>query len=330
MGKGVSPSPFVLSIMPQNKLFRDISLCFLASFGLFWAGSAVPLMSMPTMLLYPAPLFVLSLRTTPRHAASCLAVISAILAIFVGVEIAASYAVAFGIFGILLSILHRKMSVFGDLMIAALALSIALKIVGVIMIMLSTGVNVLSPDLGQIEEILMDLAAGGVMSTSTQTDINALRESVRISVEYASAIIPSMIICFSATEILFSIWISSRIPLQVSENERHEIPPMREWGFPKNIYIVFAVGLILELLGEESGVSYIPLIAANLMTVSRIMFIIQGLAVTAYFIDRRGAPSVLKYISVAAAPFISIWGDLLSILGICDIGFGLRRERGRS
>jgi uncharacterized protein YybS (DUF2232 family) len=108
--------------------------------------------------------------------------------------------------------------------------------------------------------------------------------------------------------------------------------PFSRWSFPRNILVVLVVGFVCERMGDKLPDIYLLRQAAiNLSAVSRTLFVIQGLAVAYCFMEFRGFPRAVRVIMIIVTPFISILGDIFSILGIADMGFDLRKKtRGKS
>lgn len=312
----------------MSRIFKtkEILIGTAVCIALIVISAAIPLLAMLSMLFFCVPIFIVALRCGIGAGISS-AVLSAVpIAVSSGGEVAAAYALGFGALGVASAAAYDRTKSVGDLVAVFVAMSVALKVCAVILLSAVTGVNVLSPDLSQVEQVLTELAGSGLISPDAQ-DLDAIKESISLSLRYASTIIPSTLMLFAAAEALCALKLSPRFLSSLPAERRKLLPPLREWGFPKNIYLVFAAGLILELFGGGSSIRAIPMIAANLMMISRAIFIIQGLAAVAYFVDTKHAPQVLKYVIVIASPFVSILGDMISMLGICDIGFDLRKRR---
>lgn len=105
-----------------------------------------------------------------------------------------------------------------------------------------------------------------------------------------------------------------------------KLPPFREWRLPKSLLFYYLISLTIILLGMMEEGSTLFLIIVNLQPILEILLYIQGLSVVAYFSYMKGTGKALTIIVVLATFFLPILVMVVRILGIFELGFGLKQR----
>lgn len=103
-----------------------------------------------------------------------------------------------------------------------------------------------------------------------------------------------------------------------------KLPPFREWQLPKSILFYYLVSLMLVLMGFMEEGSTLFLIVVNLHPILDLLLFIQGLSVIAYFSYTKKIGKVLPIMSVVLIILFPILTFVVRMLGIFEIGFGLK------
>ena len=317
--------------MLSGSSLRDWIFCTTIGFGSFVLGVTLPVLTLPLMLVYPFPALFLAYSAGLRSAATSIICSSLLLSIFftslqVSPFLSVVYLVMFGLSGLLIGILARKIDQAGDLLLVAILISLSCKLIVTLVAFRITGHNLLTPDAAQMESAVLaffdsrfSMLSGGERSL--------LKENVSQTVQYLIMLIPYTVILFSATEVLVSCSLASFLAGRRGGKRFFRLPPLGQWSFPKNILLALVVGFICEMLAsKDAELALVGQLGVNLSAIARTLFIIQGLAVSYCFMERRGFPKVARVAMIIATPIITILGDILSIVGIVDIGFNFRER----
>lgn len=312
--------------MLSGSSLRDWIFCTAIGFGSFVLGVTMPVLTLPLMLVYPFPALFLAYSAGARPAITSIACTSLLLSLLLPPILSVVYLVMFGLSGILIGTIARKLDSTGDLLLAAILISLSCKLIVTLVAFRVTGHNLLTPDAAQMESAVLaffdsrfSMLSGGERSL--------LRENVSQTVQYLIMLIPYTVILFSATEVLVSCSIASWVAGRRGDKKFFKLPPLGKWSFPKNILFALVVGFICEILAsKDPQLALMGQLGVNLSAIARTLFIIQGLAVAYWFMERRRFPKVARVAMIIATPIITMLGDILSIVGIVDIGFNLRER----
>lgn len=294
--------------------------------AIFFVMTLLPVASLPLMLIAPCPTLYVYFKHGRGASMICALISGLMLNMLLHPTISVIYIFSYGLCGVVYGEAVRRTSTSADAMLASMTASLLLKLVSIAAVYAMTGINILMPDVSQLEAAIKTIAASSAASVSG-LDADAVAENAILFVDYFVMLIPYYALVFVASEMFISLSAASYILKKYGAEPPFTPPPFKDWSFPKNILIVMVAGFICNLIASSDGSSRaFAQIAANLDAVSRTLFMIQGLAMTVYFMNARGMPRVLRVFVVVVTPFIGILGDIFSLLGIVDVGVDLRKK----
>ena len=312
--------------MLSGSSLRDWIFCTAIGFGSFVLGVTMPVLTLPLMLVYPFPALFLAYSAGARSAVTSIACSSLLLSLLLPPILSIVYLVMFGLSGLLIGTLARKIDSAGDLLLLAILISLSCKLIVTLAAFRITGYNLLTPDAAQMESAVLAFFDSRLAMLSGG-ERSLLKENVSQTVQYLIMLIPYTIILFSASEVLASCSLASFLSGRRGGKKFFRLPPLGKWSFPRNILLALVVGFICEMLAsKDPQLVLVGQLGVNLSAIARTLFIIQGLAVAYCFMERRGFPKVARVAMIIATPIITVLGDILSIVGIVDIGFNLRER----
>lgn len=136
-------------------------------------------------------------------------------------------------------------------------------------------------------------------------------------------LVPVFVVLASLLLALLNQWVSYKI-LNRLEKQRLRFPKFRNLRFPTAILWIYLLAMILILFqGEQDGTLVVAL--QNVMMLTGLFMAIQGFSFI-FFISHHknisiAIPIVLVVVTLIFAPLLF---PLVRILGIIDLGFGLR------
>lgn len=311
----------------RGKAIFEWLLWVLLSVLLFGAGLDVAFLSPLIILAAPVPLMILTCRGGVRDGAMGALFGGLLVYTLMGSVSAFMYSCEFGLLGFLMGVLMLRVKNGADYMFAAIALSIAVKMLLMAVFTLSVGHNpfVITPEAasGLLAGVGSTLAAGGL-----KVSPESLKQYGDAMVSTVELMMPSMLVLFGASDSIVSFWaVRSFLKRGGYEGKLPALPPFGVWRFPKNIFWALLAALILDMASKafpEEGLY--KMLSVNLMEVLRGVFLVQGLSLLWYFMSSRGLHKWLKIVLTLVCALFAPVSYILSMLGIFDIWYDLRRR----
>lgn len=139
------------------------------------------------------------------------------------------------------------------------------------------------------------------------------------------SLFPAMIIMSSIIMSGFNHWLSRVI----SKRLGYPIPalkPFREWSFPRSLIYYYFLTLVLLLFVYQSvAESFWGSAILNLKYLLDVIFTVQGLSFCVYWFYLKGWKKITPLLIVSLFIFPPLT-NILSLLGIFDLGIGLRKR----
>ena len=297
-----------------------------AGIALFVAGMSVPFLSSFVIFVAPVPLALLTrLLGARRGVLSALFGISLICALM-GPEHSFVYLCEFCIIGVASGILLLKCEEGTEYFMYAAAVSVASKLLMMGIFVISSGVNPFF--------VSGDAARAIITSFSSLFSQNGLSVSEADVASYADALtrtvtlmMPSMLILFSAADTLLC-YVAARLYFRrLPEVSIPQLPPFGSWRLPHNIFWALLVTLVLDIAAKAfPQQTVLKMLSLNLMEVLRALFLAEGLSLSWFFLSAFGVNRVLSTVLLVFAVFFSPVSYMLSMIGIFDIWYDLRKR----
>jgi uncharacterized protein YybS (DUF2232 family) len=122
---------------------------------------------------------------------------------------------------------------------------------------------------------------------------------------------------------LISQWVSYKIINRV-EKKNYRFPPFRQLRFPISlIWVYFAAFLLSFLMADQDNSLYIAV--QNLFVLIGLLLAVQGLSFIFFYAHHKNMSKALPVFSIILTVFFPmVFLYLIRIIGIIDLGFGLR------
>lgn len=146
---------------------------------------------------------------------------------------------------------------------------------------------------------------------------------VEKSIEQMKNLIPVGIAILAITMAFLSQWVSYKL-LNRIERTTFKFPAFRDLSFPVAIIWIYLLSLILIMFASDTeGVLFIA--ANNVQSLVGLLMILQGLSFMFFYSHYKKWPKAIPILGVVVTvilPFLFFY--LIGILGLIDLGFGLR------
>jgi uncharacterized protein YybS (DUF2232 family) len=296
--------------------FRDWLICTAASFFLFIAGIALPVLSLPATLVFSFPSALLAAEYGVIVSLSSASLASLLLSLIVPRFYSLMYFFMFGLSGACMGFLAKSKPPCGDLLMMSSAMEFMGKLAGLLVFFLATGINILSPNASEVEKIILSLG----LRLQEQSAVRAAANQIIL-------LIPYSMMFFSGLEAVICLSLLSYVHKKRTSDRIFALPPFGDWRFPRSILMTLVIGFICVKVSDGRDDLYlIRQIGVNLSELSRTLFVLQGLCCGYFFMARKGIPKLFSIMTVALMPFVPFLGDIFAIVGVADMGFGLRER----
>ena len=297
-----------------------------ASVLMFAAGIQIAFLSPLTVLAAPVPFLLFACRVGIK--ASLPGALIGTFAVFFAMgEVAAfMYVCEFAVLGVAAGFLMLRAKSGADYFLAAVAASVAVKLFIIGAFQYAAGVNpfMITPEAAEsfIASFSGTLSQGGVSVSPESVKSYALN-----MVNTVSMLMPAMIILFAACDTAAG-YLAARIYAK-KDGSFHvpELPPFAEWRFPKNIFWALLAALVLDMASKAMPDDPLyKMLAMNMMEVLRGVFLIEGLSLAWYFMTAYRVNRAVKCFAVCFGLFFSPVSYVLSMVGVFDIWYDLRKR----
>lgn len=311
--------------MKAKKIFEWISWVFLSvlmyAFGMGFLFTA-PL----TILVAPFPFLMLTRRIGEREASFGSVLGTLFIYIISGPVSAIMYSLIFGITGLLFGILSRRIKNGTEFIAACVSASVFVKIMLMLIFTKAAGFNPFMLTGDAISEMVTGMASS-LSTAGLSVSKSAISDYASIVSEAISLLMPSMLILFSFSDTMCTYGAASLALGRLGSEPLPKLPPFGTWRFPKNIFWALMAALITDLATKAMPDARIFLVlSANLMEVLRTVFMVQGLSLMWYFMSKHNINKFLKVFLTVFAVVFSPVSYILSMVGIFDIWYDLRKR----
>lgn len=313
--------------LKANRVLEWLLWVLLSVFA-YAASMLVPLLSPFVILLSSVPFMVLTRKTGLKEAMFGVVFGTAISFSMLGLLPSVMYLLSFGIQGVAFGIASARAKNGFDYLLAAITTSITSKIALMAAFTKIAGRNpfILTQDVAKevISSIPQALANGVLFSSQEAINNYALKMT-----EDMGLLLPSMLIMFACLDTLASSAVACRVLTRMKVEKLPEIPDFGHWRFPKNILWALLASLLVDVASKSLPDERLFIVlSVNLMEVLRGVFILEGLSLGWYFMRARGVKLSLRIFVSASCILFSPASYILSMVGIFDIWYDLRKRIG--
>ncbi|QDP42008.1 YybS family protein [Radiobacillus deserti] len=160
----------------------------------------------------------------------------------------------------------------------------------------------------------------------TSFGLDASEANMDLVLEQMLYVIDLLPVVFAVIGILLAFlaqWLGYKI-IYVSEKRKLTFPPFRQFRLPVSVVWFYFIGIVLMwIVTEKSGMLYQA--AINISNLAGFLVILQGLSFIFFYTHTKKLSKAIPVITIVFSvlfPFIGLY--LIRILGIIDLGFGLR------
>lgn len=310
----------------KGKVLVEYFLWVLVSVAAFAAGMFLPLLSPLAVFAAPVPFLLFTCRGGPRVALSGAVTGTVIVFFALGAIHALIYLCSFALLGLVMGTALRRFENGTDYFLVSVAASAAIKLSLVGILTFAAGVNpfMLTPEAA---ESLLASLSGALSHGGIALSPDSVRDYAADMAAAVGMLMPSMIILLSACDTAAGYAAARLYSRKDASVKVPVLPPFTEWRFPKNIFWALLAALALDMASKAMPDNPLcKMLSVNMMEVLRGIFLIEGLSLAWYFMTAYKTPGAVKYLALCAGLFFSPVSYFLSMVGVFDIWYDLRRR----
>ena len=313
-------------LLVKGKKSLEFVLWAALSALMYMVGISVAIAAPLVILAAPVPFMMIVRRFGHKEAFIALFLSVGLIQVLSGTVSAIMFMIAFATLGTSMGMLSLKAKSGVDYIASALFASVMSKVVLMVIFTKMAGVNpfVLTPEAAEsmVNSFSSVLSGAGISPSSS-----SVQDYAREMVESISLLMPTMLILFAALDTIVSYSAVKFLLSRFNDGSFISLPPFGAWRCPKNILWALLASLIMDVASKAFPDQRIfTVISVNLMEVMRGVFMIEGLSLMWYFMTKKG---IGKYVKIAAASFCVLFSPasyILSMVGIFDIWYDLRKR----
>lgn len=289
---------------------------------MLYIGGAIPVLGMLLILLSPVPLVVLEMRHDLRTGLVALIVGSLLAAMLQGPITALSYTFGFALLGLALGrIIEMRRSAVEILAWGSLV-SLLCKLALAVIMFYVTGVNIINMDMPAAEK-MMDMLLKLPGSAEKVSEVKAMVDTV---LQIMPLVIPSIFIMISVVDSYLCFWISGKVIRRLSGIQIPSLPPFNTWRFPASVLLAYLAALVCLIVASKypDRYAFLTRVGLNLELLVHYLFILQGMALAAWWMDRKNMGRIFRNVILVMLFLIPMLSLLTTYAGMIDMCWNLR------
>ncbi|WP_233879940.1 YybS family protein [Virgibacillus halodenitrificans] len=307
--------------MNQSKRLTEGALLIAIFIGLILVSVFVPVLSFFAMFVLPVPFVIYASRYDWRPSLIMLAV-SMLLSILFATIFSLPITLLMGLGGIMIgSAIYRQLTPYETWARGTFGFIIGL-LFAFVFTQYVFGVNWVN-ELESMMNESMDMTINTFEQFGMGEQTEEAREMLEASLDMLVNLLPVFIALIAIGLAFLSQWVSYKI-IRRLDNKEIKFPPFRHLRFPVSLIWVYFFALIITLIvSEQSNIFHLA--AENLLVLTGVLMAIQGFSFIFYYAHHKNMSKAIPIlIVVLTILFPMLFFYLVRILGIIDLGFGLR------
>ena len=285
----------------------------------------IPLIGMFMEFFCAVPLAVLTARQGVGKGLSALFVAFILLAMLISPIPAFRLVLSFGLCGVALGWCVRKNFGAVRIFFTVMVVSSAAQVFTLLLLIAVMDVNVIDT---QIELVRESFAESFALYESMGVDAQRIAEAkaqVEPALQTLAFLIPTLLMVtalINAAATWFTAhWIFPKLQMKIPT-----LPPFAEWRFPALFLYTATIGGLGLYWGLTRGWTEIQMISLNLLFVSMLIGLIQGLALLSAIFDRYNVSKLVRRLIYAILILNFFLLQLVAVTGLIDMIFDYRKR----
>ncbi|HLQ83297.1 MAG TPA: YybS family protein [Pseudogracilibacillus sp.] len=166
-----------------------------------------------------------------------------------------------------------------------------------------------------------------MVQTGTDNQVNEQLTLIKEQMQNLTLLIPASMTIMSIFLSIVTIFISYKIMNRINK-EKYKFIPFKDLNLPTSIFWLYFIAIILSFFNPDTSTT-LGVIVINSVVILTTLMIIQGYSFVFFYANEKKWPKAIPIIIVIVSFLIPLIMMLvIRLLGIIDIGFGLKKRIG--
>lgn len=288
----------------------------------------VPVIGSFINFLWPLPIAICGMRNGLRWSVMTLIVADIAVAVLISPLHAFSLLAAFGLVGLTLGeCMRRGYKPFKLMLISSVACLISIGASFLIALYIM-GIQPVDMMFTSLEEAARESVGYYQSMGMSQTEIDAAVKSNAEMLRMMRLIMPgAFFLC--GPIIAFVNYLAARKILSKLGAAFEEFPPFTQWNVPGWMLWPYGISLLMVSYYVQYPESLMYHISVNLQVITSVFFVLQGIALIYWWLEKNNKPKWWGTVSVALLFFVQIFSQIIVFVGAFDLVFDFRNLSGK-
>ncbi len=291
---------------------------------LFIISLYIPLLGTLVSFLCPLPIIISYLRHGLKFTLISVLVAGALVSVIAGPLQGVMVLLGFGILGVTLGYTIKKESPFQEIIFLGSIASLFSKILILLLGMWLLDINPLIFDAEQIDRIITQSLDFYRSIGLTGEQLDLFKENLTRTLDTFKVVFPALLVLASIFDVFLN-YIVARLVLKRFGYQLADFAPFSEWRAPASFFWSYFLGIILILLGTKYETFLLNKIGMNLQIFFTVVFLIYGLSLVDFLMERFKLKSFLKWIIFVIVFIQPILSQLATWMGMLDVWIDFRK-----
>ena len=285
----------------------------------------VPIIGMFVEFFCAVPLAVLTARQGAGKGISALFVTFILLSMLISPILAVRLALSFGICGVALGWCVRKNFDAIRIFFMTLVVASAAQVVSIGLLIAVMDVNLIDEQIEMVRESFDESFKMYEEMGVDKAQISEAQKQVEPALQLLAFLMPTLIMLTALINAV-AVWLTAQWIFPKLQMKIPQLPPFAQWKLPSLFFYTAIVGGLGLYWGFTRGWTEIYEISLNLLIVSAIIGLIQGLALLSFIFDRYNVSKLMRRLLYVILILNMFLIQIVAITGLLDMLFDYRKK----
>jgi uncharacterized protein YybS (DUF2232 family) len=284
----------------------------------------IPLLGTLVSFLCPLPIIILCLRHSLKFAIISTFISGILVSILAGPWQGIMVLLGFGILGLTLGFVIKKDLSLTDIIMVGSVASLISKGLILLIGFWFLDINPVLFDVEEIDRVItQSLNFYNSMGLSPE-QFSSMKESLTQTINIIRIAFPGMIILASIFDTIINYWVA-RLVLKRFGYKLSTFTSFSKWRASKSFFWSYFLGVILIFLGAKYNLPLLSKIGVNIQLFFSVVFLIYGLSLTGFILERFKIKNFLKWVIYILVCFQPILSQIATWAAMLDIWIDFRK-----
>lgn|GEM_PF-595276 len=270
----------------------------------------------------PVPFIMLAIQRKAKDMIFILAAFTFLGFIIASLLPGAVMALVFGLIGTVMGLLYKNRTTALPAIVGGAGMWFLLLVTLLAIVKFALGIDLIGLMKRAGEFITSDRMIAFIPTSLTKEQ---LKQQIDLLVNYFITVLPALIVMSSFMYSAIIHWLARIIGKRLGRNIP-ALKPLHEWSFPRTLLLYYFVCLLIILIAGDSLITTgWGTAVLNVNEILKYLFLIQGLSFVVFLLVIKGWKKFTPLLIIALFIFSPL-ANILSLLGIIDLGMGLRHK----